>query len=75
MLNICTSRPLEDRMVSLQKVSLPTMIQVRASQQLDEEDLELYFESSRSGGSGIEGDIAMSEDEQCAVIDFGDNNG
>ena len=51
------------------------MIQVRASQQLDEEDLELYFESSRSGGSGIEGDITMSEDKQCAVIDFGDNNG
>jgi len=74
MLTICASKPLNDKMVSLEKVSLPIMIQVRAGQRLDEEDLELYFESKRSGGAPIE-DVTMLEDDRCAVIDYGDNNG
>ena len=76
---ICASMPLKDRMVCLQKVPIPTMIQVRPSGKsdikLDAEELELYFESAKSGGSFINGDIDFYCNNECAVIDFDDAKG
>ena len=63
-------------MVCLQKVPIPTKIQVANVEKLDMEELELYFENKRSGGSEIkEGGINFHHKNQCAVIDFGDANG
>ena len=71
--------PLKDKMVCLQKVPIPTMLQVRPSgksdRTLDSEELELYFESAKSGGSLIKGDIDFHCNNECAVIDFDDANG
>jgi len=73
MLKICVIMPLKDRMVTLKKVSLPTMVQVSASEPLDKEELELYFESKKCGADGEILDITVYEELCCAVIDYGNN--
>ena len=75
MLTICTMLPLKDRMTSLLKVACTTMIQVRSQAALEAEDLVLYFESEKGGGSDIIGEVQLCHQDHCAVIDFGDSKG
>ncbi len=56
-------------MICLEQLPLPTSIQVRDVTGFDEDDLELYFESSNSGGRDIK-NIYFDHKGQCAVIDF-----
>ena len=60
-------------MISVQRIPIPTSIQVHNIGKLTDETLTLYFESRRSGGGEIK-KLDMRQQDNCAVIEFQNTN-
>jgi len=59
-------------MISVQRLSMSTSVQVDNVSSLDEESVQMYFESRRSGGSGELKSFEYNSQNGCAIVEFHD---
>ena len=69
---VVCSKPCQDRMISLQRLAVTTSIQVHGVSSLDEDAVQMYFESRRSGGSGELKNFMFDAQRGCAIVEFND---
>jgi len=62
-------------MISLQRVPLPRSIQVHNVKGITKDNLELYFENTRSGGGEVKKTKIKSGDHPYAIVEFQDRTG
>jgi len=59
-------------MISVQRLNLSTSVQVHNVSSLDEDALQMYFESRRSGGSGELKSWTFDSQKGYAIVEFHD---
>lgn len=72
-LTVCT-KPLQGKMVSIQRLAVSTAIQVHNIGTQSEEALQLYFENRKSGGGDVVR-VEMYPDKGFAIVHFADKQG
>jgi len=68
---VCSS-PCQGCMISVQRLVVSTSVQVHNVASLDEEALQMYFESRRSGGSGELKSWTFDAQKGYAIVEFHD---
>jgi len=66
------SKPCQGCMITVQRLVVSTSVQVHNVASLDEEALQMYFESRRSGGSGELKSCMFDSQKGYAIVEFHD---